>query len=149
MTREGRYSRPGMVWLLALSLLAVPGAAAAQGTRGLKPDARADEQAGVRVEVVPRPTGEGQPVEFELYFNTHSEDLAFDVLEVAVLEVAVLEDAEAETFRALSWEGSPPGGHHRSGRLVFPPVPEGRYLKLTLRGIAGVDRVFEWGEGEG
>lgn len=130
-------------WRLALALLAVPGAAWAQGAQGTTLEARADEQAGVRVEVIPKSTAEGRPVEFDIDFNTHSGDLAFDVREVAVLE-----DAEGETFQALSWEGSPPGGHHRSGRLVFPPVPEARYLKLILRGIGGIDRVFEWGEGD-
>ncbi len=98
---------------------------------------------GVRVEVVPQPLAADQPLVLEVYFNTHSVDLDFDVEAIATLE-----DGAGNSYKPVSWEGSPPGGHHRSGRLSFPPVAAFRYLKLTLEGVGGVDRVFEWGERE-
>lgn len=141
MRHERTSPSTGARWGLAFALLLVPGVLAAQGTDGTTLEARADDQAGVRVEVVPQPVVEGQPVEFDVYFNTHSVDLGFDVREIAVLE-----DREGEISEPTSWEGSPPGGHHRSGRLAFPAVSGDGPLKLTLKGIGGVDRVFEWGE---
>ncbi|NIW37903.1 MAG: hypothetical protein GWN32_15865 [Gemmatimonadetes bacterium] len=123
--------------LLSLSLVA--GTAWAQNdSTELEP--RVDEQAGVRVEVVPGPVADGEPLVFQVYFNTHSVDLGFDVQEIARLEVD-----GGKTYDPVAWEGSSPGGHHRSGRLTFGPVDGGQYMKLTLEGIGGVDRVFEWG----
>ncbi len=108
---------------------------------GKKLEPKADDQAGVRVEVVPRLLHEGRPIVFEVYFNTHSVHLDFDVQAIAALE-----DAAGVRHRPTAWEGSPPGGHHRSGHLIFPALNEFGYLKLMLEGVAGVDRVFEWRE---
>lgn len=124
--------------LLSLSLLAGTARAQSDSTE-LEP--RVDEQAGVRVEVVPGSVADGEPVVFQVYLNTHSVDLGFDFQEIAQLEVE-----GGKTYRPLGWEGSPPGGHHRSGRLTFWPLRGTGYLKLTLKEVGGVDRVFEWGE---
>lgn len=140
MRAQTRYITIPMMATALLSLSLLAGTARAQSdTTELEP--RVDEQAGVRVEVVPDPIAEGDPVVFQVYFNTHSVDLGFDIQKIARLEV----DGGTK-YRALAWEGSPPGGHHRSGRLTFWPLGGTRYIRLMLEGIGGVDRVFEWGE---
>ena len=52
---------------------------------------------------------------FDLQFDTHTVELTFDIAKSSYL----LEDRERKLTGA-SWQGSPPGGHHRSGQLIFP-----------------------------
>ena len=65
--------------------------------------------------------------------------------EAAVEQFASLTD-ESGTVYTPHWDGSPPGGHHRSGTLRFTPdLPDTGVITLTLKDVAGVvERTFTW-----
>jgi len=94
-----------------------------------------DSRNGVEVRVSPLELGE--KAVFEVSLNTHFGSLDFNLEEVSVLEV------DGKTYTGL-WEGSPPGGHHRKGKLVFENVKPGKKYVLIMKNIYNADRVFEW-----
>ncbi|MBI5620143.1 hypothetical protein HY950_04230 [Candidatus Gottesmanbacteria bacterium] len=98
------------------------------------------EGGNVTVTVTPVTLKVGFPASFDVAFETHSVDLDFDVEAIAGLT-----DINGTTYKP-TWQGSPPGGHHRSGTLIFTPdIPQQVTLTLTLRDIAGVpERTFVW-----
>lgn len=76
--------------------------------------------------------------EFEISINTHSVDLGFDLTEISMLY-----DNIGNTYKPLKWEGSAPGGHHRSGILKFPFVDSNaKSIKLVIND--GARREFSW-----
>ena len=78
---------------------------------------------------------------FDVTLNTHSEEIGEDLVAVSEL----LDDA-GKIYKPTSWEGSPPGGHHRSGILKFnsiSPRPESLELKINNLGEISV-RSFKW-----
>ncbi len=82
---------------------------------------------------------------FDISLDTHSGDLdGYDLKELALLR-----DDAGNEYRPTSW-GSPPGGHHRSGKLTFAPLsPESatstKYIELVVRNVAGIEeRVLRW-----
>lgn len=89
------------------------------------------EQSAVTVKVTPQKI-QGDYWEFEVVFDTHSQELADDILNGAVL---VTED---ETQVApVEWKGDPPGGHHRQGVLRFnalKPLPDTIRLRISRLG---------------
>lgn len=95
----------------------------------------------VSIKVKPLDFDYGKPVKFAVSIDTHSGSLKFDLTRISVLE-----DDKGNVYRPTGWEGSPPGGHHRSGILSFPRVGTGTgSIKLTIRNVYGVpERVFEW-----
>jgi hypothetical protein len=104
-------------------------------------DNKTSDQNSVRVDVKPIQLVPGKPAVFEVRLNTHSVDLGYELAEVSILQ-----DDSGKTYRAASWKGSPPGGHHRTGTLEFPKL-EGtpQTVTLIIKGIAGVsERLFEW-----
>ena len=96
---------------------------------------------GVRVDVVPLQLRPGQQARFEIRMNTHSVELKFDIVAVSILK-----DDQGREYRATVWNGSPPEGHHRSGVLEFPALPDdAKSAALYLKDIANVaERVYEW-----
>jgi hypothetical protein len=82
----------------------------------------------------------GETWEFQIVFDTHSQDLRDDVAKAASLF------ADGVASAPLEWRGDPPGGHHRKGVLRFK-APAGRpaaiELRLTRTGEAE-PRVFRW-----
>ncbi len=101
-----------------------------------------EQSAGnVTVTVTPQELASGKPTTFEIVFDTHSVDLNFDVARVVELR-----DDQGNTYGTPVWDGSPPGGHHRKGTLLFPiPIKQTTGVTLTLNDIAGVaERVFTW-----
>ncbi len=77
---------------------------------------------------------------FETRIDTHEGALSFDMTEVATLEAGGI------AYPPIRWEGSPPGGHHRSGILVFPDVPQTSERIIVVRDVYGVpERVFDLG----
>lgn len=74
----------------------------------------------------------GKPPEFELKFNTHSQDLGF-----AVDKVASLIDDNGKIYTGSAWEGDPLGGHHRSGVLTFSEQlsVSAKSVKLSLKSL--------------
>ncbi|MCJ7594626.1 MAG: hypothetical protein MUO52_07655 [Desulfobacterales bacterium] len=95
----------------------------------------------VRVDVKPVLLTPGEPAKFQVRMNTHTVDLSEDMVAVSTLE-----DDQGRSYQPTNWEGSGPGGHHRSGTLVFPAL-EGspKSVTLVIREIANVSqRTFEW-----
>jgi len=95
----------------------------------------------VRVEVAPKQLAFGRPAKFEVRMNTHSVSLNQDIVAISILK-----DNDGREYLPVSWDGSPPGGHHRSGILEFPGL-EGspNSVTLVIREIANVpERIFEW-----
>jgi hypothetical protein len=86
---------------------------------------------------------QGGEVAFEIGITTHSGSLDFDLTQISTLE-----DDSGNLYTPLSWEGSPSGGHHRSGTLAFPPVEETETLTLVITGVGTEDRVFSWDVGQ-
>lgn len=84
---------------------------------------------------------EGEGIAFSTSIDTHSGALDFDMTEISRLVVA------GTSYEAILWDGSPPGGHHRSGVLVFPnPTGGNGEMSLTIIGVGDVpERVFQWG----
>ena len=80
-------------------------------------------------------------LDFEIALNTHSVELAYDMLSISALR----SDTGQET-QPVAWDGPPGGGHHVSGTLSFPQLNErSQSVTLILRGIADVPaRTFEW-----
>ena len=75
------------------------------------------------------------------FTDTHSEELSEDL--VAVSELL---DDQGKAYKPTSWDGSPPGGHHRNGVLKFNPIsPKPRSLELKIKNVGGVvERSFKW-----
>jgi hypothetical protein len=78
---------------------------------------------------------------FAITLETHSVELS-----QALEQVSVLTDNQGREYAPVSWEGDPPGGHHRSGTLLFGDVDtSARTLALNIRTIGGIpDRLFTW-----
>lgn len=97
-----------------------------------------DSQGSVSVSITPQKI-EGDLWEFEVVLDTHAEELDEDLTKVTVIV-----DDEGREYKPVSWKGSPPGGHHRSGVLSFNPIkpmPEQITLKMN---IAESQRMFSW-----
>ena len=95
----------------------------------------------VRVDVRPVQLSPGKPAQFEIRMNTHSGDLSQDLIAVCTLT-----DSSGREYQPTNWDGSPPGGHHRSGVLEFSELgEEAKSITLVIREVADVpERVFNW-----
>lgn len=84
---------------------------------------------------------DGEGIAFSTVIDTHSGGLDFDLTEISRLVVAGI------SYEPILWDGSPPGGHHRSGILVFPnPTGSSVEMSLIISGVSDVsERVFNWG----
>ncbi|MFZ5845168.1 MAG: hypothetical protein ACOY0S_01730 [Patescibacteria group bacterium] len=105
-------------------------------------DTKENTAGNVTVTVTPLKLTPGQPPQFQVVFDTHSVNLDFDV----AASVSLTDD-QGNSFGLVTWDGSAPGGHHRSGRLTFsqPLAPVTKSLTLTFANIASIpNRVFEW-----
>lgn len=99
-------------------------------------------EANVTISITPTKLAPNVPAQFNLDFNTHSVDLSFDPARVASLS-----DDSGKDYGQPVWDGTAPGGHHRSGTLTFAQ-PLGAQIKsvtLAFTNIAGVPkRTFNW-----
>lgn len=80
-------------------------------------------------------------ITFSIKFTTHAGSMDFQMDDIA----ALLINDEKVSLQGL-WEGSPPGGHHRSGELRYENIPtdvQSITLKLSAEGKLGVRR-FVW-----
>lgn len=99
-----------------------------------------NSQSAVTVKVTPR-TMQGDIWEFEMVFDTHSQELKDDLLKNAALV-----PAGGSPVAAIEWKGDPPGGHHREGVLRFnavKPTPARLELRLDRAGEPK-PRSFHW-----
>ena len=104
-------------------------------------DGQSNNAKGVRIDVLPMQLATGDTVRFEVRMNTHTVPLNQDLKTSAVLR-----DDQGREYRPVEWEGSPPGGHHRSGTLIFPELGVSvTSVTLTLQNVGGVPaRDFSW-----
>ena len=104
---------------------------------------QSNEEAAVTVKVTPLNLADpsAATLDFEIALDTHSVDLAFNMMAIATLRSDAGEEAQP-----MKWNGPAGGGHHMSGTLSFPQMKErGRSLTLVLRGVANVpERTFVW-----
>lgn len=121
------------LWLSA-ALAAAAGDVAAQGLATQKSAA-----AGVTVQATPRALA-GGAWEFEIVFDTHSQELKDDPAKSASLI------ADGKQFPPAGWKGDPPGGHHRKGVLRFEAVlPPAEVIELRIaRPGEAAPRSFRW-----
>ncbi len=104
-------------------------------------------EGGVEVIVNPINLSSNSPIwSFGVSLSTHSVELSKDLVSVSKLIFDT-----GETITPLSWEGDPPGGHHRSGILTFSvltfskPSPATSKVTLKILEIGGVsEREFKW-----
>lgn len=100
-----------------------------------------NEEGNVSVSVTPLELAKGKPAKFQIALNTHSVSLDFDIATVTSLV-----DNNGKSYGRPEWDGSPAGGHHRSGNLTFSQPINGsaKKLSLTFKDIAGIAvRTFE------
>jgi hypothetical protein len=122
-------------WLLCAALLMSAGLAAAPAV--LAPVSTSE--AAVTVKVTPRLAG--STWEFDVVFDTHSQELKDDLVKTAVLVAA-----DGAEVAPIEWKGAAPGGHHRTGVLRFKaldPAPAVLVLKIARAGEAK-PRTFQW-----
>lgn len=91
------------------------------------------------VEVTVTPSWRETAWDFEISLNTHSVELDNDLVRDSFLA-----DESGRKYSPNSWEGDPPGGHHREGILRFDQKIPGSNLKLVVRNLGVPERSFEW-----
>lgn len=97
-------------------------------------------QSAVTVKATPRGL-QGDVWEFDVVFDTHSQELKDDLMKSAVLV-----PAGGTSVSPIEWKGDPPGGHHREGVLRFnaiQPTPAGLELRIDRAGESK-PRSFNW-----
>jgi len=75
---------------------------------------------------------------FEVMLNTHSVELSHDLTQSSTLV-----DKNGNNYKALVWEGDPPGGHHRTGVLKFDSIPRQENIELRIK-LGDKERSFKW-----
>lgn len=68
-----------------------------------------------------------QQPQFEIKFDTHSQELVSEIAKVSKLT-----DDKGNIYSTSSWNGSAPGGHHRDGTLTFTDKLPSQIKKVTL-----------------
>jgi hypothetical protein len=97
-------------------------------------------QSSVTVKVTPRNL-QADAWEFDVVFDTHSQELKDDLLKNAVLVAA-----DGALVAPTAWQGDPPSGHHRKGVLRFDglkPAPQNVELRINRAGEPK-PRSFRW-----
>lgn len=83
---------------------------------------------------------EAKTWDFEVVLETHTKALNDDMAKSSALI------ADGKKYMPLGWEGAPPGGHHRKGKLRFKaisPSPAAVELQIRLAGDPSPRR-FKW-----
>lgn len=91
--------------------------------------------------IVVTPQLSSDAFDFEIVLDTHSIDLSYDLTKLSVLK-----DDKGIEYKAISWIGDPPQGHHRKGTLEFPAIaPQPPFIELTIQSIGEIKkRNFRW-----
>ena len=79
--------------------------------------------------------------DFGIVLDTHTDELDQDLVKNTVMI-----DDQGRKFSPVSWEGDPPGGHHREGTLKFKAIsPKPKFIQLKISQVGNVEeRVFKW-----
>lgn len=100
---------------------------------------QSNDQGDVIVEAVPVSLEPEKEAVFQVTFNTHSVELAYDLMKVSKLV-----DDKGNNLAPISWSGGS-GGHHLNGELVFPSISaKAKSAQLIIANISGFDRSFVW-----
>lgn len=78
--------------------------------------------------------------DFEVALETHTKTLNDDLAQSSMLI------ADGKQYLPLGWDGAPPGGHHRKGKLSFKaltPAPATVELQIRLASDPS-PRSFKW-----
>ena len=104
-------------------------------------EAKTSDEGGVQIKVEPQFLSQGSSWDFKIILDTHSGDLNQDLLKVTKLVV----DGK-DTYSPTNWEGSPVGGHHRSGVLSFTVgIKSLQTVELQIFDVGGVaKRLLQW-----
>lgn len=103
-------------------------------------DTQSSDAGRVMIDVTPLKLS-GDAWEFDVALNTHSVNLGFDMTEVSALRCD-----QGQEYASIGWDGSGPGGHHRSGVLKFAALDHPTsYVEILIRDVAGEpERLFRW-----
>lgn len=96
----------------------------------------------VEVEITPVEISKSSDLwQFKIVLTTHSVELDQDLTKVTLLF-----DDKGNIYQPVSWEGTPPGGHHREGILSFRSIkPQTLSLRLVIQNIGETkEREFTW-----
>lgn len=96
---------------------------------------------GVTVTVTPRNLSRDATTwDFEVQLETHTQALSDDLVKSSTLV------ADGQRIAPLTWDGTPPGGHHREGILRFKPIsPQPQSVELQIRRPGETSpRRFRW-----
>lgn len=124
-----------------------PGQSEAAQTSAWEQTTQVDEQGAIVVEATPLNLNlQDNSLEFKVVLDTHSVDLSMDLAPLATLTTD-----SGLTVNATIWD-APRGGHHVTGKLLFPSTINGNPIlaqanSITVR-IRDVDvslREFVWG----
>ncbi len=99
-----------------------------------------NSEEGVTIDVTPAYSA-GKPIAFDIVLTTHQGSMDFDMTQNTVLI-----DSNGNVYNPTAWDGSPPGGHHRSGTLTFPQLKgDASSMKIIVKDVNGVpERIFSW-----
>ena len=103
-------------------------------------DTQTSDAGEVVIDVTPRTLGE-DAWDFEVNLNTHSVSIDSDLTTVSALRCD-----RGQEYAPVAWEGSGPGGHHRSGVLRFAALDHSvSFVEVVIRNVANVpERTFRW-----
>lgn len=81
-----------------------------------------------------------QTWDIEVTLEIHTKNMNDDLTKSSVLV------ADGKQYLPLRWEGAPPGGHHRKGKLRFKAItPQPRSVELQIRLADDASpRSFKW-----
>ena len=92
------------------------------------------------VEVSVTPLLTNSSYEFGISLNTHTTEPTYDLSASTTLT-----NDKGQVSKPLQWEGDGPGGHHRTGKLIFSTFTEKpKSLSLTISNVEGQGLNFEW-----
>ena len=135
--------KPSKQLAIAVTVLALCAAPStmAQATGAPALAAISNDAGGVRVVITPKAIAAGSVWEFEVTMDTHSKPLDSDLTKAAVIV-----DDSGRHYIPLTWQGDPPGGHHRKGILRFPTPSEPiKSFELQIQDLGGESkRAFQW-----
>lgn len=96
----------------------------------------------VTVKVTPENISEDKKRwQFQIVLDAHTGSLDEDLTKNAILI-----DNQGSEQKPTTWDGAPPGGHHREGLITFEPFSQiPKSVTLILRSVGGInERKFSW-----
>ena len=114
-------------------------AASSAAELGYEPQASNERQINVTVKLQNIPNDATTWI-FEVAMETHTKSLSDDLTKSATLI------ADGKQYLPSGWEGAPPGGHHRKGKLLFKTIaPRPASVELQIHLIDDpAPRSFQW-----